>query len=197
MGGVFSSKKPKKKRKVSSADRAVLDLKNARDRLRKYQTKLEAENATLTRQAAALLRAGKKDRAVLTLKFRRFREAKIADADAQLLRLEEMVNTIEWETQQAAVLASLKQGTDALNKIHSEMTVEAVEDLLDDSREAQDTANRISALLAGEIDEAGLEDELALLDDVAVDQFPVAPDTALPQVAAREEVEAERVAVAA
>jgi hypothetical protein len=86
----------------------------------------------------------KQDRAVLILKMKKLREGKIAEIDAQLLTLEEMVQTIEWETQSLQVSAAharprrlaptrcsqvfdaLKVGNKALKDIHSIMSVEVV-----------------------------------------------------------------------
>lgn len=47
-----------------------------------------------------------------------------------------MLEDIEWESQNMEILKALKSGTDALNKIHEEMSVEDVENLLADTNEA-------------------------------------------------------------
>ena len=210
MGALFSRDGKKKKRRrrdvgaggVSAQDRAVLDLKNARDRLRRFQGKLEAEAETLTANAGRLLRAGKRDRALLVLRTRRFRETKVAEVDAQLLTLEEMVATIEWETAQVDVVAALRAGTDALNALHADaLSVDAVAQLMDETADALETEKQISALLGGaaaaddDDENAALLAELdalcadaspaaAAADDVAVavPAFPDAP-TALPEAA--------------
>ena len=69
---------------ITDADRAILDLKNARDRLRRFQRKLEGESVALTERAAALVRAGRRDRALLLLRMRRSRAERCAQADGQL-----------------------------------------------------------------------------------------------------------------
>jgi len=163
MGGIFSSTcrhTNKRKNVISESDRAVLDLKNARDRLRKYEAKLASESEYLTSQARELLRTGKRDRALLLVKLRRLREARLGDVDAQLLKLEEMVNTIEWENQQSVVLDSLRRGNDALNAMQSLMSLEAVEQLMDETRDAIDAEEKISAVLAGATLSATAEDEV-------------------------------------
>jgi division protein CdvB (Snf7/Vps24/ESCRT-III family) len=45
---------------VSSKDRAILDLKNARDRLKKYQTRLDTEAQVLHESARKLLQVDKR-----------------------------------------------------------------------------------------------------------------------------------------
>jgi hypothetical protein len=195
MGGVFGKKGGKKKKKrsekqggISDQDRAVLDLKNARDRLKKFQAKLEAEAAQLTATASKLLKAGKRDRALLAIKTRRFRETKVDDIDGQLLKLEELVSTIEWESQQVDVVQALRAGTDALNALHADaLRPDKVADLMDDTADALATEREISAMLAGAgldgAEEAALLAELEGLSaasvDVALPDLPAAPTTAI------------------
>ena len=112
MGNAFGKKKKKKKpRAVTAQDRAVLDLKVARDGLRRFQAQLDADAVRLTARAATLLRNGKRDRALLTLKFRRFRQDRADAVDGQLLQLEHMVSAIRWEERQGAVVRALREGT--------------------------------------------------------------------------------------
>jgi hypothetical protein len=47
---------------ITSKDKAVLDLKNARDRLKKYQARLDIEANQLHDSAKRLLQAGKRVR---------------------------------------------------------------------------------------------------------------------------------------
>ena len=47
---------------VTSKDKAILDLKNARDRLRKYQARLDVEAQQLHESAKKLLQADKRVR---------------------------------------------------------------------------------------------------------------------------------------
>ena len=181
MGGLFSSSKAPKRRKISESDRAVLDLKNARDRLKKYEAKLSTEQRTLTAQAQQLLVAGKRDRALLLIKLRRLRETRVSDVDASLLKLEEMVHTIEWEQQQSTVVASLKAGNAALNAIHAVMTVDSVEELMEETREALDKERAISAVLKdasrSDLDQQAQEEFDQLERDLAPqDQLPTLPE---------------------
>lgn len=191
MGTIFSKSCSGKNKKsggtISDADRAILDLKIARDKLRAYQAKLSKESETLTQQAVQLLKSGKRDRALLTVKFKRFRQDKIREIEGQLLTVEKMVNTIEWETRQATVIASLKSGTDALNAMHAAMSLESIQDLLEESKAAQDKEQEISNILsqAPELsrdEEDAVQRELAELEEeqqaaAAPVVLPVAPTT--------------------
>ena len=197
MGGLFSKGKRRKRRAdeggVSDADRAVLDLKNARDGLRAFQVKLEAEAATLTATARSLLAAGKRDRALLAVRTRRFREAKVAEIDAQLLTLEQTTETLEFTARQRDVVAAIRSGTDALKELQSgALSLASVEALMDETADALEIERGVSAALANGVgadvdDDAELAAELAALeaaaetvDAAAIDAaFPDAPSTAV------------------
>lgn len=81
------------------------------------------------------------DRAKLALKVKKFKEQQMKQADEHLLTVLEMLDTVEWETQQLKVFEGLKAGNSILNAIHQEMSVEAVENLMLETEEAQETAN--------------------------------------------------------
>lgn len=104
------------------------------------------------------------ERAKLALKVKKFKEQQIKQADEHLLTVLEMLDTVEWETQQLKVFEGLKAGNSILNAIHKEMTVEAVENLMLETEEAQETANEISRLIGGSLT---LEDEDAVLLELA------------------------------
>jgi len=177
MGNAFGKKKKKTKKKggITAQDRAVLDLKNARDKLRRFQAKLDAESDLLTKRAAQLLRDGKKDRALLTLKFRRFRQDKANAVDGQLLRLEDMVSAIRWEERQSEVVTALREGNEALKSLHEDMG--DVSALMDETRDQLEMEREVSALLSGETtDDSDLLAELDAMAAPALD-LPAAPSS--------------------
>lgn len=83
------------------------------------------------------LRAGKKDRAVVALRQRKYQETLLAKTDGQLEQLEQLVSTIEFSLVQASVLHGLKQGNEVLKELHKEMSTESVERLLEETAEAR------------------------------------------------------------
>ncbi|EQC28146.1 hypothetical protein SDRG_14103 [Saprolegnia diclina VS20] len=211
MGGVFSKKTPapatnaaaerhaanraKAQQQVSSKDKAMLELKASRDRLKKYQKALEAESATLESKARQLLAKKQKDRAMLCLKMRKFKLQQIEQADTHLLNVHQMIGSVEWESQQLQIFEGLKAGNSVLDAIHKEMTIEAVEDLMLETQEAQAHADEISRILGGALstqDEDAVLAELAEIEaaeTAALEaQLPIAPDdvlvAALPEVPA-------------
>ena len=140
MGNVFKKRRPQKVN-VSSKDKAILDLKNARDRLKKYQNRLEKDQLILHGQAVALVQKKKPDRAKLLLQLKKVKEKQMKRANGQLLKVMEMVESVEWESQQLQIFEGLKAGNAVLDAIHTEMSIDAVEALMEDTQEAQDMAN--------------------------------------------------------
>ncbi|KDO32084.1 hypothetical protein SPRG_03304 [Saprolegnia parasitica CBS 223.65] len=198
MGGVFSKKTPapanaaaerhaanraKAQQQVSSKDKAMLELKASRDRLKKYQKALEVESATLESKARQLLAKKQKDRAMLCLKMRKFKLQQIEQADTHLLNVHQMIGSVEWESQQLQIFEGLKAGNSVLDAIHKEMTIEAVEDLMLETQEAQAHADEISRILGGALstqDEDAVLAELAEIEAAAFEaQLPIAPDDVL------------------
>jgi phage shock protein A len=71
MGGAFSSggsgssgSKANRRAEISDIDRAVLDLKNARDRLTRYRNKLQADSDKLVEQARHAKSKGRNETAL-------------------------------------------------------------------------------------------------------------------------------------
>lgn len=85
MGG--SSSKPK----VTSRDRAILELKVQRDRLKQYQKKINLVLQRETEIAKEQLRAGNKDKALLALKKKKYQEQLMEKTNGQLFNLEQLV----------------------------------------------------------------------------------------------------------
>ena len=90
----------------------------------------------------------------------RFQQKHIDQIDGKLLKLHEMVSTIEWETQNVEFLNGIQSGTAALNMLHQvrlpcpiccrsvvcslwlqQMSVEDAERIMDDSAAAIETQN--------------------------------------------------------
>ncbi|CAI5735973.1 unnamed protein product [Hyaloperonospora brassicae] len=162
---------------ITSKDKAVLDLKNARDRLRRYQTRLDIEAKQLHDSAKKLLQCGKRDRAKLALKLKKYKEQQMQQADGHLMQVLGMLDTVEWETRQLQVFEGLKAGNSILNAIHKEMTVEALEELMLETEEAQAMATEISRIIGGNLtleDEDAVLSELAEIEKMAADTLALA-----------------------
>ncbi|XP_060796232.1 charged multivesicular body protein 6 isoform X2 [Neoarius graeffei] len=193
MGNIFGKKK---RSRVTEQDRAVLQLKQQRDKLRQYQKKITLQLEKERQLAKQLLKEGKKEKAVLLLKKKRFQEQLLEKTENQIGNLERMVQDIEFAQIEMKVLEGLKVGNDCLKKMHEVMSIEEVERIMDETQEAIEYQRQIDDILAGSLTQ---EDEDAVLAELeAITQgdveLPEVPDEALPEIPDQEpEREKERV----
>ena len=173
MGQRLSATAPKpdkgktKSNLVNEKDRAMLDLKRARDKLRKYRGKLDRDCDNLSSKARDLVQSGKNDKALFILKLRKFKVKEAENVEGQLSRVLTMIETINWEDQNQMVLQALQSGTKALNKMHDEMPLDMVDSILEDNDEALQRQESISEAFKSSLDEADnaeLESEFAALE---------------------------------
>ncbi|KAL1856036.1 Vacuolar protein sorting-associated protein 20 [Paecilomyces lecythidis] len=180
--------------KISAQDRAILDLKNQRDKLHQYQKRITVLTDRETAIAKECLARDDRRRALLALRRKKYQESLLAKTDAQLAQLEELTNSVEFALVQKDVLFGLQQGTSVLQAIHKEMGgLEAVEKLMGENEEARAYQEEISQMLAGQMsnqDEDEVEDELeALQREVEGVSLPDAPTSALPGQSEKEKEE--------
>ncbi|MPC44451.1 Charged multivesicular body protein 6 [Portunus trituberculatus] len=191
MGHIFS-KKPQSK--VTEQDKAVLvgddavfiiqqQLKTTRDKIRQYQKRSDEKLQKDRQVAKQLLRDGKKERAKLLLRKKRFIEEQLKKTDGTLENIEKMIEDIEFAQIQMKVVDSLKVGNESLKQINAMLDIEDIERILDETQEGAEKQREINALLSGgvltEEDESAVEEELDALIAAAVQkQLPDAPTAA-------------------
>ncbi|EXJ71342.1 uncharacterized protein A1O5_05148 [Cladophialophora psammophila CBS 110553] len=189
--------------KISAQDRAILDMKNQRDKLRQYQKRITIITTRETEIAKECLVKGDKAKALLALRRKKYQESLLSKTDAQLEQLEKLTSSVEFALVQKDVLFGLQQGTQVLNMIHKEMGgLEGVEKMMGETEEARRYQQEISEALAGQMsneDEDEVEDELEAMEREVVG-LPDAPNKTimgegtLPEVPKTElELEQERI----
>ncbi|KAJ2919245.1 hypothetical protein MD484_g1126, partial [Candolleomyces efflorescens] len=137
--------------KITAQDRAILDLKLQRDKVRQYQKQIQGVLDREEAIARAHLEAGRKDRALIALRQRKYQQSLLQKTDGQLVNLEQLVSTIEFSLVEVSVLHGLKQGNEVLKEIHREMNVESVEKLLEETAEAREYQQEISEMLSNNL----------------------------------------------
>ncbi|KAJ1401232.1 Snf7 family [Sesbania bispinosa] len=145
MGNIFV-----KKPKVTDVDRAILALKTQRRKLAQYQQKLDAVIEAEKQAARDLIREKKKDRALLALKKKKTQEELLKQVDAWLLNVE----------QQA--------GNDAMKAIQSEINIEDVQKLMDETDEAKAYQDEINAILGEKLSAEDEEEILAEFENLEI-----------------------------
>ncbi|KAL0482147.1 vacuolar protein sorting protein VPS20 [Acrasis kona] len=185
MGSLFSrlfhnDKPEKKKNTVTEHDKAVLDLKNQRDKLKQYQKKIQTIMGRETEIAKQLLQENKRDKAKLALSKKKYQETLMQKTDVQLSNLQQLLDTIEFALVEKQFVDGLKAGKDALVSIQNEMgSLEDIEKLMDDSREAMEYQQEISRVVSQSLtveDEGSVQDELNDLEALLLkDSMPTVP----------------------
>nr|CAD7202431.1 unnamed protein product [Timema douglasi] len=122
----------------SSPMQLARQLKQQRDKLKLYQRRIEQSLEKDKELARKLLRDGRKDRAKLLLRKKRFQEQQLEKTDTQLDNMERLVHDLEFSQVEMQVLDGLKSGNEALKKIHEVLSVDEVERILEETREGVD-----------------------------------------------------------
>lgn len=184
--GCFSSAH-KKQEEDNEYDKAVLQVKVSRDRLKKYQNRLEADNERETQLAIKLAKEGKRDKAKLVIKAKKAREAMIQKADNMLVTLQKQLDNLEQAKLTADLAESLRMTNGVLKDMNEKLTVEMVEELMDENAEQADKIKEVSELLGtsmSEQDQQDAEDEYErMLAELNLDgeEKEKAPEAAEPE----------------
>lgn len=187
MGGLFSSKGKDKKTesRVTEQDKAVLQLKQQRDKLKQYQKKIYVQIEKDRNVAKQLLHDGKKDKAKLMLRKKKFQESLLEKTDGQLDNIDRMVTDLEFAQVESQVVQGLKVGNESLKKLHQLLSLEDVEKIMDETREGIEYQQEIDDLLSGGLTAQDEDDVLAELDAIVqaevTDELPEVPDDELPE----------------
>ncbi|XP_029954858.1 charged multivesicular body protein 6 [Salarias fasciatus] len=193
MGNLFGKKK---QTRVTEQDKAILQLKQQRDKLRQYQKRINLQLEKERRLAKQLLKDGKKEKALLLLKKKRYQDQLLDKTENQISNLERLVQDLEFAQIEKKVIDGLKVGNECLKKMHEVMSIEEVERIMDETQDSIEYQRQIDEMLAGSLSQ---EDEDAVLAELeAITQgdveLPDVPSDELPEVpqAAEEKPDRER-----
>lgn len=153
--------------RVTPKDKAILDLKRQRDKIKQYQKRLSAVQNRERTLAKQCLQQGDRKRALIFLRKEQYQKQMILKTDEQLSVLEELVSSIEFAQVQRDVAFGLEQGANVLKEINSEMSLEKIEKIMDDSAEGRMYQEEVTQLLSERItnsDELAVERELEQIE---------------------------------
>ncbi|KAH0368945.1 hypothetical protein KCU65_g3710, partial [Aureobasidium melanogenum] len=122
--------------KISAQDRAILDMKNQRDKLHQYQKRITVITNREKEIAKECLRNGDKRRALLALRKKKYQESLLAKTDQQLAQLETLTSDVEFALVQKDVVFGLQQGTKEINEMLGTRMTNQEEDEVEDELEA-------------------------------------------------------------
>ncbi len=153
---------PRAKPVITEADMAKHKLKHQRDAL---ERSLKLSEEVLNRDlalAAQLRREGKKESALVLLRRRKLVQERVKVTSAQLGKIQDSIGTIEGAENLKAVLEAVEQGTKAMEKLNSVVTVQKAEEVMAKSRDATAYTEEVAAVLAGADDVPDLDEDEVL-----------------------------------
>uniref|UniRef100_A0A240SWU3 Uncharacterized protein n=1 Tax=Glossina morsitans morsitans TaxID=37546 RepID=A0A240SWU3_GLOMM len=169
MGSFFTKNKTPKSR-VTEQDKAVLQLKHQRDLLKRYQKRIELSLENDRQLAKKCLASGRKERAKLLLRKKKFQETLLINTDKQLENLEKLVTDIEYAQVEMNIVDALKHGNDALKKMHAMIDINEIEKIMDETREGVEKQQEIDSLLSDALSEQDENDVLIELDALIAEE---------------------------
>ncbi|CAH8603170.1 unnamed protein product [Heterobilharzia americana] len=121
---------------------------------------------------------GRKERALLLLKKKKYLENLIQKTGIQLSNIEQLVCDIEFAQVEVEVLSGIKRGNDALRNIQKVMSLDDAEQIMSDAREAVDYQRELNDIVSGGLsseDYGDIERDLAHLLEDQVLHLPDVP----------------------
>lgn len=161
MGNIFGRKR--RPTRETEQDGAALQLKQQLDKLKQYQKKIRKQQEKARLLATKLLQDGKREKALLLLKKKRYQDQLLDKTENQISNLERMVLDIEFAQIEMEVIEALKVGNDYLKKMHKVMSIEEKERIMDEIQDAIEYQRQIDDMLAGPLTQ---EDEDAVLAEL-------------------------------
>lgn len=159
--GCWSSAKKHEEDEEMEYDKAVLALKVSRDKIKKYQSQLESDAEKQLALAKKLAKEKKMDKAKMVMKAKIARESTIAQCDSMLANIQKQLDDLDNAMLTKSITENLAQTNAVLKKMNEKLTVEMVEEMMDENAEQAEKINEIAELLGtmSAEDEATAEEE--------------------------------------
>lgn len=156
-------------KKAPPPSESLQKMKASADLLEKRIQFLEQKQTEQQEQAKKFLAAGNRRAAMTCLKRKKMYEKQVLTLQTAVDRIEEQCMAIEGASANLEAMQAMKTGASAMKTINQGMSIDQVEDTMDDIQEQMDISNEISDAIARPLgdayDETELEDELAALEE--------------------------------
>ena len=174
---------------LSPTERAILDCKSCRDKIKRYIKNLEQKEQRSKLKVKELLRLKQRDRAKLYLKQSKLFSEQTKIADGQLDMINQQIANIESTSNMNECAEVLNRGNAVLKQLQNEVNIEHWENIKDDLDELKERDREIGDFFKEKgIDEEELEtqcdDEInKLLAEIQGNdiQLPNVPKEQIPQ----------------
>lgn len=149
---------------ISPRDKAILELKVQRDKLRKYSIKLELVISQELEIAKAQIQLKNNRLARLALSKKKYQESLLLKTENQLLTLEQLTSTIEYALVEKEIIEKLSLGNKVLKQIHNEMDLDKVNKIMDSTADGIAYQNEIEEAMRLELEPQDEHEIMAELD---------------------------------
>jgi len=157
-----------KANKAPSAKESIARLKDTIEMLEKREVYLQKK---IEREITIAKQNGTKNKkaAIAALKRKRIYENELEKIAGARMTIETQVIAIEGANVSLETLNAMRLGAETMRNIHRNMTVDEVDDTMEEIREQMQVANEINSVISGplieQFDEEELEQELAQLEE--------------------------------
>lgn len=150
--GVSGADIGEKESKQDEVDKAILDLKRQRDRLKKYTAQQEQIASREIETARELLRKGLREKAKFVMRQKKQREVTIEKTEKMIENVQHQIDNIENAQMQVEMVKNVEQTNALLKQLTDMMPIEEVERIMDENAEQQDKLNEIESVLYQNMD---------------------------------------------
>ena len=127
---------------LSQTEKAILDCKSCRDKIKKYIKSLEIKEQKSMDKVKELLKKKQKDRAKFYLKQNKLFSQQTKVADGQLEMINQQIANIESTTNLNECAEVLNRGNTVLKELQKEVNIEHWENIRDDLDELKEKRNQ-------------------------------------------------------
>ncbi|KAG8529422.1 ESCRT-III subunit protein snf7 [Bacidia gigantensis] len=164
--------------------KAILDLRQQLDMLQKRERHLESQMAQQDKVARESVTSNK-TAARNALKRKKQHEHSLEQTAGQIQMLEQQIYSIESANINQETLAAMKNAGQAMKQIHGKMTMEDVDNTMEQLREQHELTQEIGTAITSmpitePIDEDELEGELAAMEQEKLDNQMLSTGTTVP-----------------
>ena len=147
--------------KINQEERALLDCKLCRDKIKKYIKSLEQKASLKKEKAKEALKNKNRDKAKLYMRQSKMYQTQIQTSYGQLEMIETQITQIESAQSQKDIFTVLKEGNNVLKQLQEEVNAEKMEELSDDLNELKDKNDELTQFFK----DRGIEENEEELDD--------------------------------
>jgi hypothetical protein len=136
---------------------AILEMKHAKDGLRKLKSKFEIENMRLDGVISAYVSTNQRSKAYMVLKLQRYKREELNKVEGQLSKMQNLIDAVEWQIQSNQAIRSLREGTEILKQLQETISIDELTTILADNDDTMVVEKEYSAIFARELEQAEKE----------------------------------------